>query len=187
MAKDINYNRTPLEKILRKGLKSVNMALPFYSSGFGFDKPINTIRPGEEDVHNIIAVDTVISYYSNWIKAKSDYLYAISYGLVGLNKNNDVGYPLDIDKKIKGSTIREIILNEILSSPHNYEEIITIHKKKKRTELCFPIFYDCRKASQIDADGFSIREFKDLNETVISPEDLVKRVVDYMAKIEVKK
>lgn len=183
---DIKYARTPLEIILRNGLKSINIELPSYSFGFGFEKHRNTIFEGEEAKDNLIMVDTVIEHWSNWIKTKSDYLYAISYGIVGLDKQGDVGYPLDIDKKIKtgsASTIREIILSEVLSSPHNYNEVVIIHKRKKRTEWCFPIFYECGKASQCDDVGFSIREFKDLNETLISPENLAKRVVGYMRKI----
>jgi hypothetical protein len=185
----MEYKQTILEKILRKEIEPIGLTLAQEIEGFDVFSIREIIRPMENLQKNVMPIGHVIGYKTNWAKAKSG-LYALEYSILGRDAKRDGDeYLMDVDKKINNaSTIREIILNEILSSQDNYSECIMIKKDDGIKKLGFAIFYEDGKAYQLGKDDdLPIKEFFDLKKTVISPNNLVKRVIDYMAKIGVKK
>jgi len=190
--KKMEYKQTILEKILRKEIGSIGLTFTQDLDCFDVFSIREIIRPMEKMENlrkNVVPIGSVLGYKTNWAKAKSG-LYALGYSLLGRDaKRNDDAYLMEVDKKINNaSTLREIILNEILSSQDNYSECITINKDDGRKKLGFAIFYEDGKAYQLGKDDdLPIKEFFDLKKTAISPNNLVKRVIDYMTKIGVKK
>jgi len=185
----MEYKQTILEKTLRREIEPIGLTLAQDIDCFDVLSIREIIKPMEKLPKNVLPIGSVIGYKTNWAKAKSG-LYALGYGIIGRDvKRNDSTYLMDVDKKINNTpTLREIILNEILSSQENYSECITINKDDGRKKLGFAIFYEDGKAYQLgEDDDMPIKEFFDLKNTAISPDDLVKRVIDYMTKIGVKK
>lgn len=185
------YNKTTLEETLRKELEKLGMNLK-ETRETCWNTGEKELKREPED--NVIIVNMAKKYSSNFIKGKRGYDYSMTYVIMGNNPEDEsCGYNLNlrdiIDEKMdNGSTLRDIILERILSNHKNYQEQIEIIRRKDRMERKITIFYEKNKANVLHfgdyEEDLKIKSFYNIycKEKRMSEKKLVRMITDYLRK-----